>query len=295
MADFCYLMDRLYNRPHLVSPHYAKVIQSVLAVRAGREALFEGDLDTEYRNPKEAMVTKDGIYVIPIVGGLYHRGDMLDASSGAQSYTNLRNHMFAAIEDPGIKGILLDIDSPGGEAAGLMEFASDIKLIDEVKPVWGIANSFAASAAYGILSACSRVFATPTAEVGSIGVVVMHTDISEMLEKDGVKVTFIQAGDKKTLGNQYEPLSEEAQIEIQTKVDDLYETFVALVEENRPMSEKEIRETQAGTFLAKEALGLGLIDAIAPFEQVKSEMAAHLTPKRSAEVKYSNGVLIHER
>lgn len=278
MADLPHLAARLFNRPHYVTPEYAETVASVLAHRFRVNPLMSAE-DVEIRQrPAKAEMLMNGIQIIPIVGGLYHRGDSLDAMSGAQSYTNLTNRLVAALDNKDVRGILLDIDSPGGEATGCFEFADTIRDASRRKPIWSIANGTACSAAYAVGCSAARMYATPSGRVGSIGVLYMHRDVSKMLEKAGVDITLIHAGEHKVDGNPYEPLPADVRAAIQAEVDTAYTNFVEMVAARRPMSAKKIRETEAAVFSADKAVELGLADEVAPFSEVLAAFIEEINP-----------------
>src|SRR5262249_57450704 len=82
--------------------------------------------------------------------------------------------------DPTVRGVILDVDSPGGEVGGLFDLVEQINAIKAAnsKPLWAVANESALSAAYAIASASDRVYVTRTGEIGSLGVVAVHIDES---------------------------------------------------------------------------------------------------------------------
>ena len=125
---------------------------------------------------RNQSIAPTGIAVVPVYGTLVRRALGLDAASGLASYSELGAMLDAAAADPDVSGILLDIDSPGGEAGGVFELAQRVRAADAIKPVWAIASDSAYSAAYAIACAASRVFITQTGGVGSIGVIAMHVD-----------------------------------------------------------------------------------------------------------------------
>lgn len=282
MADLPLLAERLFNRPHLVLPGYAETVASVLAHRLRVQPMLSAEeVKITQRPARSPVMTKDGVMVIPIVGGLYHRGDGLDAISGAQSYTNLQNMIVAALASEDVKGILLDIDSPGGQASGCFEFCDMLIRAREKKPIWAIANAMAASAGYAIASSANKLYVTPSGQVGSIGVVFMHVDLSKALAEAGVAVTYIYAGKHKIDGNPHQPLPDEVKADIKREIDARYESFVSLVAARRTMTEKEIRKTEAAMFSPEKAVELGLADEIASFDKVMSDFVLELNPRYS--------------
>jgi signal peptide peptidase SppA len=148
------------------------------------------------------------------------------------------------------------------------------------KPVVAVANSQMASAAYWLSSQVGskqlRLVASPGADAGSIGVFMMHQDLSEALAADGVKVSFIQAGRYKTESNPFEPLSDEAREHLQAQVDATYETFVAHVARGRGVAKSVARDGfgQGRMYHASQAADLGLVDRVATMGRVLDELGA---------------------
>ena len=195
--------------------------------------------------------------------------------------------LLSAVNDPGVASILVSIDSPGGSVYGVQELAGMMMAAREQKPVVAIANSLAASAAYWIGCAASEFYCTPSGEVGSIGVWQAHMDISGALEQAGVKTTLISAGKYKTEGNPYQPLDEDAQSFMQSRVDDYYNNFVSAVAAARGVDPDTVKNGMGqgrvlGAAAAKKA---NMIDGIMTFPQVLQTMQKKLAasaPKRGA-------------
>lgn len=288
------LAARAFNTPLWVESRFADVVASVLGPRIGftvnvlNAAPDESKIQAEpARSP---LMTDTGIMVLPVVGGLAHRGDWIDAECGGlQSYTNLQNHMVAGLDDPEVRAILLDIDSPGGEAGGCFEFGDFVRDARSRKPIYAVANARACSAAYLIGSSASKFFCTPSGEVGSIGVCWLHADFSGALEKAGVVTTWLYAGEHKVDGNPYERLSKAARADIQKSIDESYALFVAQVAANRPMSPEAIRDTKARTFGAAEAAELDLVDGVLSFQGALDALEADLKQARAPGVTLKEG------
>jgi signal peptide peptidase SppA len=201
-----------------------------------------------------------------------------------------------AIDDPNVKSILLDIDSPGGEVSGLFDLADFIYESREVKPIYAIANDHAFSAAYAIASAASKIFVNRTSGVGSIGVIATHVDISEFDKKEGIKYTTIFAGDRKNDLSPHEPLSDDAIFDLQKEVDRLYGMFIATVARNRNISTAQIKATEAAIYFGADALSLGLADEVANFNRCLqiiggNQMTEDIEPKVSEAESYRAEVL----
>ena len=224
---------------------------------------------------RKAIVGQAGIMVLPLFGLIEHRaGSLLSEHSGATSTERFAQRFRQALADPNISGIVIDIDSPGGVVNGVDELSAEIHAARGVKPIVAVANSLMASAAYWIGSAAGEVVAIPTGEVGSIGVVSVHTEMSKRDEQLGVKRTIISAGKHKTEINPFEPLSDEARDHIQERVDDFFGMFTRRVARNRGKSVKDVVNGfgQGRLVGAKEALAEGMIDRIHTIEQVFHRM-----------------------
>ena len=210
----------------------------------------------------------DGIAFIPVTGTLVNRfGGSYGYITG---YNAIRRQLNQAMADDDVKGIVLDVNSNGGEAAGCFELADEIREMRAAKPIMAVVDSNCYSAAYAIASAASQIVVTPSGGAGSIGVVAMHVNMGKMLSDFGIDITFIKFGDHKVDGNPFEALSDDVKKSIQASVDKTGERFVSLVATNRSMDADKVRATQARVYQAEEALGLGLIDKIAtPSQAVK--------------------------
>jgi signal peptide peptidase SppA len=183
------------------------------------------------------------------------------------------------MNDPMVKGIALVCDSPGGHVAGNFELVDKMYAMRGTKPIWGFAHEAAYSACYSIISCADpgKVWVSKTGGVGSIGVVTSHWDVSEAMKKEGYKITFIFAGKHKVDGNSYEALAPEVKDRIQVRIDALYDVFVSTVARNRGLDEQAVRDTEALTFTASEALSNGLADQIGPLDDALAAFAADLS------------------
>lgn len=195
--------------------------------------------------PQRAAAVKRGpgaVEVISVNGVISAKPDIFERYGLGKSALSVAGAVRRAVADERIKAIVLDVNSPGGTVYGVPEAAAEILSLRGTKPIIAVANHFMASAAYWLASACDEIVVSPSAEVGSIGVYTMHVDFSQALEAEGVKITFIQAGEHKTEGNPFQPLSEEAQAAIQAAVDHYYGMFLAAVARGRGRSVAEVRE-----------------------------------------------------
>ncbi|UNF39110.1 S49 family peptidase [Bartonella krasnovii] len=265
--DMPFLASRLFGVPLMLASTKLDIILNALAPRlfAGEKFAVRALLEKDGAplRPPETYVVQNNIAIIPVHGTLVRRGAWLGALSGLTSYEGLGASFREAIGQPDVRAILLDIDSSGGEAGGVFDLVEEFQALSKKynKPIWAHANEVACSAAYAIACAASQIWIARTGVVGSIGVVCAHLDQSRADEKHGLKWTFVFEGDHKVHGNSHEPLADTAQIKMQADCALLYEMFVDLVAQNRPLNAAAIRDTKAETFIGNQAITLGLADA----------------------------------
>jgi signal peptide peptidase SppA len=272
------LATRLFDTPLLLTPEYGAVITTVLSDRIGCQPMVGSEVVASYRRPNNEKVfdRRSGVVTIPVVGGLVHRGDGPDAPSGLQSYTSLQNDLTALMNDNTTRGILIDMDSGGGEAAGIHELAHWMVKMRSEKPIWTVVNTTAGSAAYWLASASNQIIATHGSRAGSIGVYVQHNDLSKVMEKKGIVTSFIYAGKHKVDGNPFEALSDDTRASIQLGVNKLYQEFVETVASNRGLDEADVRNTEAGVFGPEQAYEIGLVDGIGGYGDALASFSEHL-------------------
>ncbi|NVM87624.1 signal peptide peptidase SppA [Variovorax sp. SG517] len=291
-----HIAARALNRPLLLEPGYARIFFSALGGRLnfaglvdakgealdqkGMAALCESYLPRAVDPWSGADVTDqsyavvDGVAVIPVQGSLMHKSGYIGTRSGAMGYDGIQAQIVSALANPRVKGILLDIDSPGGEVAGVRDLA---RLINAAwKPIWAHANETAASAAYWLGSAAQRLILSETAEVGSIGVLMAHADYSAMLDEEGIKVTLLYAGAHKVDGNPYEALPESVRNAFQADIEELRSQFAEAVAGNRGISTAQVLSTEAQLYRGRDAVEIGLADEVMSFDDALGAFSATL-------------------
>jgi capsid assembly protease len=259
--------ERLYNRPLLLSPEAAHAITAAEALATVDAVAFRGRPKSARLNDgsrAEIYRLEDGIAIIPVMGELVNRAAAVEFS--LTSYEWLGEQLRASVADPNIRGILLDMDSPGGEASGAVEAGAAVRQVAGQKPVVAFVNGLAASAAYAIASGASRIITLPSGVLGSIGVVLLHIDRSEALAQAGLKPTLIQAGAFKTDYSGLRALPPDAKTRIQSSVDEMHGLFVRTVARHRGLSEAAVRATEGGMFMGRAAVSAGLADGVGTFD-----------------------------
>ena len=269
-----HMTARLFGAPLMIHRPKLEVILAVLGPRIG---LAQSAVPATAITSRTAPTGSTGIAVLPIYGTLVRRTIGLEAESGMASYQGLATMLDAAVADPNVAAILLDIDSAGGESGGVFDLADRVAAAAKRKPVWALANDMAFSAAYAIGSAASRFIVTRTGGVGSIGVIAMHADQSVKDAKDGVRYTTVFAGARKNDLNPHEPISDEAHAFLKNEVERVYGLFVETVARNRGVSADAVRATEASIFYGADAVAAGLADAVGTFDDVLAEFTQSLS------------------
>lgn len=268
-----HIAGRVFNTPLLISRAKLDTILGVLIPRLQGESIPFG-IKTAKRGYE---VTPNGIAVIPILGTLVRRASGLDAQSGLTSYAALEETLATALRDSGVKAILLDIDSPGGEAGGVFDLAEKIYAARKVKPVWAVANEEAFSAAYALAVAAEKIYVPRTGGVGSIGVIAVHLDQSKAEENAGLTYTAIYAGERKNDLSSHEPLRDPARAELQMEVDRLYGMFVSVVARMRNMGAGSVKATEAGLYFGESAIAAGLADVTGTLNEALAALSQKLS------------------
>lgn len=216
----------------------------------------------EAAKPSVSGKSGNKVAIIPIEGVLTNDGPAWLGSNYGTIATAAEN----ALNDPNVKRVILSVDSPGGEVTGLPETVAVLANLAKAKPVSAIVEGTAASAAYWLTSQASDITLTPSGEVGSVGVRMMHADISAMLENAGVTITELYSGDFKTEWSPYKPLSEEAKTDMQPRLEAVHQSFIKDIATGRgtrvtpEVSQKRFGEGRM--FDAPEARNHGLIDNV---------------------------------
>jgi signal peptide peptidase SppA len=216
------------------------------------------------------------IAVLGILGPLVYRGSELSDFAGFASTATISAQFDQAIASPEVKAIVLDVDSVGGELAGVKELADKIYVARGKKPIVAVANTEAGSAAYWIATAADELVVTPSGQVGGVGALAIHIDVSAANEKLGLKPTYVTYGEHKAEFTPDRPLSPEARAEAQRVVDTIGRQFESDVARNWriPVDVARIRFGGGRMFVAKEAVARKLADRVETLEQTIRRVAS---------------------
>lgn len=232
------------------------------------------------------LVTKIGdVAVIAVYGALSNSANAdMNMWRGATGYPEIRSALVQAAEDSSVGSIVLDVNSGGGLVAGVHDTADLIRKIDKgVKPIVAHTDGMTASAAYWLASSARTITGSPVAELGSIGVLTIHREVSKVLADMGVKVKVMRAGEFKAMGNPFEPLTAKAEAEIQAGLDQMYTMFLGYVAERRGLSyaAADAQLGQGRMFIGARAQTAGLIDGISNFDTVVSKAQSTVDKKKA--------------
>lgn len=268
-----------------------RVFASVIAARLaghGPDPQQLADARAAQREPLPQPKRGGGLAIVPVHGPLVPRADAFSDISGMTSYDEIEAQLRAAMADPAVATIWLDIDSPGGSVAGATELAGFIREARATKPIVAHGRYLMASAAYWLAASATKVYLSPSGQAGSIGVYTMFDDITAALEQLGVKRTYIAAGEHKLEGNDAGPLTDEAHAHLKALVDAAYEDFIGDVARGRGVSKAQVLSGygQGRVLRAAAALDAGLIDQVLTsselFDRLQPSSAVSATAARAA-------------
>lgn len=226
-------------------------------------------------NNKHFGTINGDIAIIPIMDVLSKRMNLFSNVSGGTSTQLIARDFKEALNDEDIKTILLDVDSPGGSVDGTFELAELIFNSRGKKPIIAFTDGMIASAAlWDVLGADYVFISGPTTNVGNLGVVATHKDVSKRDEIEGIKITEIVSGKFKRPASQHKPLSKEGVEHIQGMVDQLTTAFVSDIAKFRGISVDEMSEdvVNGKMFIGEKAIEVGLVDGVKSFDALISEI-----------------------
>lgn len=208
--------------------------------------------------------------VIPIVGPITRRPSLFSDLFGGTSLLEAGAALEAALRDERVDRIVLLVDSPGGTVHGTPEFAAAVRDARGQKLILAVVDGWAASAAYWIASQASMIVASPSSDLGSIGVYSLHVSEADALTKLGLVATYIASAPEKIEMSPLLKLSDEARKFEQAQVDRLYFWFTADVAAGRGTARERVRADFGGGRMlgADQALRVGMADRIATLEEI---------------------------
>lgn len=275
MPTYDHIIAKATAAPWVIEPTHGDRVVDILNARFAGAGPTADDLRAAEeiraaRDRQKKRAAPPRVAMIAVHGVLTQRADWFTEMSGMASYDQIGQMVDAAAADPEVDAIVMDFDSPGGTVYGVEQCALKIAAAAKQKRVVAVCDSLMASGAYWLGTQASELVISPDGECGSVGVYVVHKDVSRAVDAAGAKVTYIKAGKYKTAGNPYEPLTPDGAAQLQAGVDDYYDLFVRAVARGRNATLTAVREGfgQGGMLRAKAAVDEGMADKIGSLDDV---------------------------
>lgn len=281
-----HVVQAVFGTPWFILPDTLRTIARIVQfhVDGGRlppdEIRERLEVAAAASGPRRGGQVVSSVGVIPIYGTIMPRATMMSDFSGGATVQGITRSFRELLEDESVGSILFDIDSPGGYVDGIEELATEIRAARGRKPMSAIADYTMASAAYYIGSQADEVVASPSALVGSIGCLMVHTEYSKMDEQLGITSTIIRQPPAKAGANEIEPLSDEARANLDERVGDYYGQFVNAVAKGRGVSAAQVKAGygQGRVLTADRAKAAGLVDRVDTFDNTIRRLATGKGP-----------------
>lgn len=270
-------LDYIKREPWWIQKQALETIGAIATRQLSDVEAIERSLGEKHDEARGARVT-DGVAIVSVHGPMFRYANLFTRMSGATSTEVLANEIGALLDDPAVRAIVLDVDSPGGTVNGTSEIAELVFRAREEKPVYAFVSGLGASAAYYIASAASQVYVANSAIVGSIGTVLSVTDFTEADERRGIRtMEFVSAQSPK---KRMDPFSsddteaDEARAELQNLVNSLADVFVTDVARFRGVPVDTVLSDfgQGGVFIGAQCVDAGMADGVTTLEDLKATL-----------------------
>lgn len=303
-----FVMQQILNRPLACSSALGDMIVMALSGRLNISQLEDAsgesrdrpymesyaararqDIDERAKMTGSAQLVDDGygpksfeqageIAVIRVKGTLTRTWGV-GPYSGKTGYDGIQVQMVDAIQDKTVKAIWLDINSGGGAVDGLFDTCELIEAMNEKnggKPIYAMAADHAYSAAFAIATCADYLFVPRTGGVGSVGVIMLHADLTQALTDEGIKVTHIRSGARKARGGPYETLDKDTHAHLQMQCDETADMFADLVARNLGVAKKTILETEGLDYMGNHAKAIGFVHDVMSEPQAWAQLEARI-------------------
>ena len=265
------IIRQVYFEPSLIHPAGHAAIRNLLEQRIGniKAERPPGDDGCGGKVELPQMDIQGNVAIIPIGGVIGQKLSPFERGAGCVDVSDIERDIDDAEKNDAVESILYDMDTPGGMVQGTPELANRMAAV--VKPNYAFTNGQISSAGYWLAASAGGIFATPTANIGSIGVFLPWVDQSEAFKQAGLSVEVISSGAYKGIGMPGTSLTDVQRAHLQDQINNVFEMFKAHVRENRGDIDDDTMQGQ--TFMAAEALERGLIDQMV---QSKAELLGYL-------------------
>lgn len=278
LDDYPRISTLLFDQPWAITPRALdSIIHRVETASIADLEAISTKIGRPLENTSGRVEVRDGIAVMNITGPIFRHANLFHAISGAATAEFLMRDFQAALENPVVSKIVLDIDSPGGEVAGIADLADAIHEGNKRKPVTAFVDYLGASAAYWIASAAGKIYGSASSFTGSIGVVASFLDRRGAQERQGVKLYEIISSQSPK--KHADPGTDEGRSQMQEMVDSLAALFIERVALYRGVTgEKVISDFgKGGVMIARLAQPAGMIDGITTFEALMASLSTNTT------------------
>ncbi len=266
--------DLVASQPWAILPAMLETIAAIARRENESVESLEARLGRPLQNSRSVTV-RDGVALIPVTGPIMRYGNMFSQISGATSLDALATDFARAVDDPAVKSIVLNMDSPGGQANGIAEFAAMVRSAD--KHVVAYVDGSAASAAYWIASAADEIVVSKTAEVGSIGAVVT---LNASKRAGEIEIVSSQSPNKRP-----DVATDAGRAQIQARIDRFAQVFIDDVAAYRGVSSEHVLANygQGDMRMGADAVSLGMADRVSTLEAVLAGLSGS-TPSQGAKI-----------
>ncbi len=257
--------SHIASAPWMLTP---EMLQTLVHI-ADRDNLSPQAVAADLGRPLDnthSVAVRDGVAIIPVDGVITRYMSVFAAISGGVSIETLATDLHAALDNPAISSILLDVDSPGGEANGVGEFAAMVRAANERKPVVAYVGGLAASAGYYLASAAGEVVIAADAILGNIGVIM---GVPDPAARPGRTIDFISS---QSPHKRLDPRTEGGKSRLQATVDALADVFVGAVATYRGLTPDAVIALGGDVLIGQAAIDAGLADRLGSFEGVVAEL-----------------------
>lgn len=284
----------LLAEPWAIRPDYLHVLASIVTLDRGErsdrraaegEAWFKRDLEATIGGParrldgaRYTVTTADGVAIVPIIGPIFPRANLITEMSGGVSAAMLANDLRLALANPNVGAVMLLVDSPGGSPTGINALADQIYAMRGRKRVLAHVSGYAASAAYWIASAAAEVVVEKTGILGSIGVVAA---VSKQVKPDASGNMEIEIVSSNAPKKRPDPEDAAGAAEIRSLLDGIEAQFIADVARGRNTTTTRVRESfgRGGAVVGAAAVAAGMADRV----QSQAASLTELTRTAAAE------------
>lgn len=257
------LADTLFlQQPWLTTPEaHAAMVAAGQSFFNAPKSPFDTEDDDKEENEPDLLCVEDGVGIIPIRGPMLRNPDLISQLLfGAIDIEDIMEAVNSAAVHPDVQAVFLDIDSPGGSVSGTPELAQAVADLCKAKYTYAFSGGQMCSAAYWVASQCDAIYVTPSARVGSIGVILPMVDSSEAYKQAGLRMEVFAAGKFKSIGTPGVALSDDQRAWLQSYVEEIAADFRAAVVARGRSIPVEAMEGQ--TFSARQAMRFNIAGSV---------------------------------